>query len=193
MPVSRRPQLPPPSSPTAAPAIGSPSRRPATRPAAPPATAPSPAASWPVWWSSMCPPSVLTTTATSWMPLSFLSSLRTSASAASAASADGKSTRATRSDMGFSLARRQRGRQPRLRRRNERRVDRVPDVGLVVPDVELALLEQPAGVARERDLDDRIAAPVRDPHAQPAAACEIRLPALDDGDEAGERENARRH
>ena len=73
-----------------------------------------------------------------------------------------------------------------------RRVDLVGRVGLVVLDVEPRALEQFACTTREADLHDRIAPAVSDEDARPPGPPEVRLPSLDDGHEAGEREDAGR-
>src|SRR3954462_13140568 len=79
--------------------------------------------------------------------------------------------------------------EPRDRGLDVRRVDVVGGVGLVVLDVQPARLEQLARTAGEADLHHRVAPAVGDEDAQAAAILERRLPALDDRDEARERED----
>ncbi len=65
----------------------------------------------------------------------------------------------------------------------------VGHIGLVVVDLKAARLQEIAGAARELDVDHRVSPAVRDEHAQPPAALEVRLPALDVGHEPRERED----
>src|ERR1700722_16276679 len=82
---------------------------------------------------------------------------------------------------------------PGERGRNVRRVDLMSHVGLVIGDVEPAPLEQVARAAGELDIDDRVVATVCDENREARAACQIRRPPFNRGDEPGEREDAGRN
>ncbi len=75
------------------------------------------------------------------------------------------------------------------RSRDVGRVDVVSCLGLAVVDLEACRLQQVPGGASERHVDHRVPPTMGDEHARAAVAGQVRVPALDRGDEAGEGED----